>query len=107
MAVPEILSALSDDTRRRILVGLSEGERTVAAIKADLPISQPAVSQQLKILREAGLVTVRIDAQRRFYALSTEPLTEVALWMLGLAGFWNQPLDQLEGKIRESIEAAA
>ena len=106
MAVPDILDALSDPTRRRILVGLSEGERPVAQITADLPISQPAVSQQLKVLREAGLVTMRAEGQRRIYALNVEPLTEVGLWMLQLAGFWNQSLDKLETKIRESIDAA-
>ena len=106
MAVPDILDALADPTRRRILVTLQDGELPVAEIVSGMTISQPAVSQQLKILREAGLVRVRADAQRRLYSLNVEPLTEVGLWMLQLAGFWNQSLDKLEIKIRESIDAA-
>jgi DNA-binding transcriptional ArsR family regulator len=72
---------LGDPVRRRVLELLSEGERPsgaiVAAVQADFPISQPGVSQHLKVLRDAGFVTVRVDGNRRIYALQAAPLQEV------------------------------
>lgn len=78
-------AALADPTRRRVLELLAAGERTAgdlaAAIRAETGLSQPAVSQHLSVLREAGLVTVRVDGPRRLYATRAEALGVVAAWL--------------------------
>ena len=90
---------LGDPVRRRILELLADGELTSGAvgavIKAEFGISQPAVSQQLKVLRENGFTTVRPEGTRRLYAVSTEPLQEVDAWLERFRRFWNQHLDAL------------
>jgi DNA-binding transcriptional ArsR family regulator len=73
--------ALVDPNRRRILDMLREHPRLVGELVAALKMSQPLVSKHLKVLRDAGLVTVRQDAQRRWYELKTEPLAEVDAWL--------------------------
>ncbi|MDH4107206.1 MAG: metalloregulator ArsR/SmtB family transcription factor [Gammaproteobacteria bacterium] len=88
--------ALADPTRRRIIESLLDGERAVGEIAADFDISGPAVSQHLKVLREAGIVAVRRDAQRRIYSLEPAGLDEVGEWLNRLRGFWNERLDELE-----------
>jgi len=76
-----IYEALADPTRRRILDLLRERPRLVGELTDLLGISQPGVSKQLKVLREVGLVSVRQDAQRRWYELRPDPLTEVEDWL--------------------------
>ena len=87
---------LGDPVRRRILELLKEGERTSGAIteviRTEFALSQPAVSQHLRVLRENGLATVRAEGARRLYAVETVPLQEVDAW---LRGFWDQRLDAL------------
>jgi DNA-binding transcriptional ArsR family regulator len=94
---------LGDPVRRRILELLVEGERTsggiVEAVRSAFAISQPAVSQHLKVLRDAGFVTVRVDGNRRFYALRTAPLQEVDAWLERFRGFWEQRLDALATEV--------
>ena len=90
---------LGDPVRRRILELLADGElssgEVTAAVQAEFGISQPAVSQHLKVLRESGFASVRADGARRLYAVESEPLQEVDLWLDRFRGFWEQRLDSL------------
>lgn len=90
---------LGDPVRRRILELLADGEQTAgaitAAIRAEFGISQPAVSQHLRVLRENGFTTVRAEGTRRLYAVDAEPLQEVDVWLERFRQFWNQRLDAL------------
>jgi DNA-binding transcriptional ArsR family regulator len=87
---------LAEPTRRHILDLLREREWSVGELVSRLTISQPGVSKHLRVLREAGLVEVRTDAQRRWYGLRAEPLTEVDAWLEPYRRFWAQRLDALE-----------
>ena len=87
---------LADPSRRRILDLLREEERPVGELVELLAASQPAVSKHLRVLREAGLVEVRIDAQRRLYRVRPEPLRDVALWLEPYRLLWESRLDDLE-----------
>ncbi len=87
---------LADPTRRRILDLLRERERPVGELVELLGLSQPGVSKHLRVLREAGLVEVRHDAQRRWYALRAEPLAEIDAWLSPYRRFWTGRLDALE-----------
>jgi len=90
---------LGDPVRRRILELLSHGERPAGAvtdaIRAEFGISQPAVSQHLRVLREAGFATVRAEGTRRLYAVDSTPLQAVDVWLEPFRPFWNQRLDAL------------
>lgn len=90
---------LGDPVRRRILELLGSGERAAGAvcseIQAEFRISQPAVSQHLKVLRDNGFATVRPDGARRLYAVRPEPLREVDAWLDGFRRFWTPHLDAL------------
>lgn len=79
---------LADPTRRRILNLLLESDRTVGELTGRLDMSQPAVSKHLRVLREAGLVSVRSDAQRRVYSLRPEPLVEIDAWLTPYRRLW-------------------
>jgi DNA-binding transcriptional ArsR family regulator len=87
---------LAEPTRRRILDLLRERELPVGEVVEHLSLSQPGVSKHLRVLREAGLVTVRQDAQRRFYGLRAEPLVEMDAWLAPYRRFWTDRLDALE-----------
>jgi DNA-binding transcriptional ArsR family regulator len=87
---------LAEPTRRRILDLLRDGERPVGELVDRLSVSQPGVSKHLRVLREAGLVDVRVDAQRRLYRLRPEPLTEIDLWLAPYRRAWADRLDHLE-----------
>ena len=90
---------LGDPVRRRILELLADGERPSGAIasviQAEFGISQPAVSQHLRVLRETGFATVRAEGARRLYAVDAVPLQEVEMWLHPFRRFWNQHLDAL------------
>jgi DNA-binding transcriptional ArsR family regulator len=90
---------LGDPVRRRILELLADGEQpagTIAAtIRAEFGITQPAVSQHLRVLRESGFTTVRPDGARRLYAVAPARLQEVDAWLERFRGFWTQRLDAL------------
>jgi DNA-binding transcriptional ArsR family regulator len=94
---------LGDPVRRRILELLAERERAsgevVGIVGREFGISQPAVSQHLKILRESGFATVRAEAQRRIYAVDPAPLREVDAWLGRFRVFWETKLDALETEI--------
>jgi DNA-binding transcriptional ArsR family regulator len=87
---------LAEPNRRRILDLLIGGERPVGDLVDDLAISQPAVSKHLRILREAGLVAVRSDAQRRLYRVNPDPLQAVDAWLEPYRLQWGARLDALE-----------
>lgn len=87
---------LAEESRRRILDALVEGERPVGDLVDLLSLSQPAVSKHLKILREAGLVESRTDAQRRIYRVRPEPLREVDDWLVPYRRRWASHLNALE-----------
>lgn len=87
---------LAEPRRREILDLLRDGERRVGDLGEQLTLAQPAVSKHLKVLREAGLVAVRHDAQRRWYRLRSEPLREIDAWLAPYRRFWSDHLDALE-----------
>jgi DNA-binding transcriptional ArsR family regulator len=95
---------LAEPTRRRILDLLREHERPVGELVEHLALSQPGVSKHLRVLREAGLVEVRHDAQRRFYGLRAEPLVEVDEWLEPYRRFWAGRLDALERHLDEQAK---
>ena len=88
--------ALADPTRRRIIESLVDGESAFGDLADQFNMSRPAVSQHLKVLREAGLVHVRKDAQRRIYRLNAEGLDELEAWLDSVRRFWGARLDDLE-----------
>src|SRR3954453_11948841 len=90
---------LAEPTRRRILDLLREDERSVNEIVDRLPLSQPGVSRHLRVLRDAGLVNVRQDAQRRLYAVNSAPLAEIDAWLEPYRALWSDRLDALEGHL--------
>ena len=98
-------AALSDPTRLQIVELLGSGERTAGAIGAHFPVSAPAISQHLKTLREAGLVRVRVDGQRRIYSLDPAGFAEMESWFAKMRGFWNQRLDSLERALSQGEKA--
>jgi DNA-binding transcriptional ArsR family regulator len=89
-------AVVSEPTRRRILDLLRERARPVGELVKELGLSQPGVSKHLRVLRDAGLVKVRRDAQRRWYELRTEPLQELDAWLEPYRAFWSGRLDDLE-----------
>ncbi len=93
------LQALSDPSRMAILSMLADGERPAGDFVEALPIAQPTVSKHLSVLREAGLVTVRKDAQRRLYSLNPAPLRELDQWLARYRRFWTDRLDALEAHL--------
>jgi DNA-binding transcriptional ArsR family regulator len=95
----QTFEALSDPVRRRILELLNDGEQTSGAvtesIRAEFGISQPAVSQHLRVLRDTGLTVVRVDGARRIYTVNRDGLAEVDAWLDRFRASWQQPLDAL------------
>ena len=94
-----VLRALADDSRRTMLETLAEGPATVGELAALLPIARPGASRHLRVLREAGLVEVRQEAQRRVYALRPQPLAEINDWLSRNLTLWEQRLDALHTEI--------
>jgi DNA-binding transcriptional ArsR family regulator len=94
-----VLHAISDSSRRTILEVLGQGEATAGELAELLPIARPGVSRHLRVLREAGLVQVRQDAQRRVYSLRPEPLAEVDEWLARYRSLWEQRLNALHTEI--------
>ena len=94
-----MFEVLAAPHRRRILDLLREGEQAVGDLVAAVGISQPGVSKHLRVLREAGLVEVRTDAQRRLYRLRPEPLREIDDWLAPYRAAWADRLDTLEAHL--------
>ncbi len=91
-----VFDMLAEPTRRRLLDMLLERPRLVGELTQRLGLTQPGTSKHLRVLREAGLVQVRRDAQRRWYELRLEPLTEVDTWLEPYRRLWAERLDALE-----------
>lgn len=94
---------LGDPVRRRILELLADGEHASGAIvdviQSEFGISQPAVSQHLRVLRESGFTAVRIDGTRRLYSIEPAPFQEVDGWLGRFRGFWQHKLDALATEV--------
>jgi DNA-binding transcriptional ArsR family regulator len=102
--VSTAFEVLAEPNRRQILDLLREGERPVGELVGGLAVSQPAVSKHLRVLREAGLVEARVEAQRRLYRLRPALLREVDEWLAPYRVLWNQSLDRLEEHLDEMGE---
>ncbi len=94
-----VLQALSDGSRRTVLEALRDGPASVNELAALLPIARPGVSRHLRVLREAGLVDVQSEAQRRIYSLRPEPLAELDDWLGRYRALWEQRLDALHTEV--------
>ncbi|GGP50735.1 ArsR/SmtB family transcription factor [Saccharothrix coeruleofusca] len=97
-------AVLADPSRRQILDVLRGGERPVNDLVDGLNLAQPTVSKHLKVLREAGLVEVRRDAQRRWYRLRLEPLAEIDAWLAPYRELWDSSFDALERHLDEMAD---
>ncbi len=89
-------TVVAEPNRRAILKLLLQSERSVGQLEQALELSQPSVSKHLKVLREAGLVDCRIDAQQRFYRLTPAPLRELDDWLIPFRKLWTKHVDALE-----------
>ena len=94
-----VLQALADESRRTMLETLAGGPATAGELAALLPIARPGASRHLRVLREAGLVQARQEAQRRVYSLRPEPLAEVDEWLSRYRALWEQRLDALHTEV--------
>jgi DNA-binding transcriptional ArsR family regulator len=94
--VESAFEVIAEPNRRAILGLLASSQRSVGEIEHQLAIPQPAVSKHLRVLREAGFVESRVDAQRRFYRLRPEPFREMDTWLAQFHRFWNAHVDALE-----------
>jgi DNA-binding transcriptional ArsR family regulator len=97
--VDQVLHALADGSRRTVLDALSRGEATAGELADLLPIARPGVSRHLRVLREAGLVEVRQEAQRRVYSLRPEPLAEVDDWLERYRVLWERRISALHTEV--------
>ena len=97
-------AVLAEPTRRRILDLLLERARSVGELVDLVGLSQPGVSKHLRVLRQAGLVGVRHDAQRRWYELRVEPLAEIDAWLQPYRQLWSSRLDALERHLSAEAE---
>jgi DNA-binding transcriptional ArsR family regulator len=93
------LRALADESRLTLVEALARGPVTAGELAALLPIARPGVSRHLRVLREAGLVEVRQEAQRRLYSLRPEPLAEIDDWLGRYRALWERRLDALHTEI--------
>jgi DNA-binding transcriptional ArsR family regulator len=98
----QALSVLADPTRRRIVEMLAHGAMSSGDIAGHFDVTAPAISQHLKVLREAKLVRVRAEAQKRFYELDPTGVNELTEWISRIRGFWSRKLDALEEELRKS-----
>ena len=94
--MPSTFAALADPHRREMVALMLERPRAVGELVDRLGLSQPGTSKHLRVLREAGLVRVRRDAQRRLYALEPAPFAELDAWLAPYRRLWNERLDALE-----------
>jgi DNA-binding transcriptional ArsR family regulator len=97
----QALNALADPTRQRIVEMLATGAMSSGDIARRFDVTAPAISQHLKTLREARLVRVRAQAQKRFYELDPQGVGELSNWINRIRGFWSQKLDALEQELRK------
>jgi DNA-binding transcriptional ArsR family regulator len=103
MAYDTALAALADPTRRQVFERLKSGPRSVGAIASGMTVSRPAVSQHLKVLKDAGLVDERSEGARRIYSLKREGLEELRQW---LDSFWSDALQAFKLEAEKSHKAS-
>jgi len=101
------LLALADPTRRRIVELLAENERTAGQLVDEFDVSGSAISQHLKVLREAGLIKVHAVGQSRIQALNPEGFGDIEQWLEKTRAIWSRRLDALERELRAEDEANA
>jgi DNA-binding transcriptional ArsR family regulator len=101
------LAAIADPTRRRIVELLARRDHSAGELVAEFDMSAPAISQHLKILREAGLVTSRAEGQSRIQILNPNGLDELDAWLERTRSFWSSRLDALERELRAEDKASA
>jgi DNA-binding transcriptional ArsR family regulator len=101
----EALAALADPVRRELVALLAHGELAAGELADRFPVSRPAVSRHLRVLREAGLVTARSDGRRRLYALDPRPLRELDDWLEPYRDLWARRLDALDTEIARGRRA--
>ncbi|WP_369230036.1 ArsR/SmtB family transcription factor [Streptomyces sp. R21] len=106
MSDAPLWTALADPHRRAIVALLLEGPRPVGEIAEACGLSQPGTSKHLRVLRDAGLVRVRQDAQRRVYALDPAPIAELDAWLAPYRTLWNTGLDALGRRLYEAPDNA-
>jgi len=99
MAYERVLQCLSDPTRRRVFERLRSGPKAVGAIAHGLPVSRPAVSQHLKVLKDAGLVNDRAEGARRVYYIDPDGLGELRRW---LDQFWEMALQSFKDEVEQA-----
>lgn len=97
----DAFAAIADPTRRQIVTALAAGEQSFGELADRFAMSRPAVSQHLKVLREAQIVTSRPDAQRRVYSLNEDGLDEIEQWIATVRQFWTESFDNLERLLLE------
>jgi DNA-binding transcriptional ArsR family regulator len=103
----QALGALADPTRRELLALLAGGERAAGDLAGRFPVSRPAISRHLRVLREAGLVRSRTHGRQRLYALDPRPLRELDDWLEPYRDLWAQRLDALDTEIARGRRARA
>jgi len=96
MPATSVLEVLAEPSRRRILDLFRDGERPVGDLVGRMDLSQPAVSKHLRVLKDAGLVEVRSNAQQRLYRIRPDPLAELDAWLEPYRKLWSESLDRLE-----------
>ena len=101
----EALPALADPIRRQIVALLASGERAAGELADGFPVSRPAVSRHLRVLRQAGLVRARTEGKRRLYTLDPAPLRELDHWLEPYRDLWAQRLDALDTEIARGRRA--
>jgi len=101
VSVSAVMEALAEPNRRRIVELLQDGERSVGELVGGTGLAQPAVSKHLRVLKDAGLVEVRREAQRRLYRIRPQPLAELDAWLEPYRKLWNERLDLLERHLKE------
>jgi DNA-binding transcriptional ArsR family regulator len=101
----DALAALADPVRRELVGLLARGEVAAGELADRFPVSRPAISRHLRVLREAGLVTVRAEGKRRLYALDPRPLRELDDWLEPYRDLWAQRLDALDTEIARGRRA--
>lgn len=94
-----VFTAVADPTRRRILDSLRAGPRCVGDVVLEQSVAQPSVSKHLKVLRDAGLVRVRVEGRHRWYELAPDPLADLDGWLAPYREIWSDRLDALEAHL--------
>ncbi len=101
MSVSTIFEVLAEPNRRRIVELLRDGQLAVGEIVDALGMSQPAVSKHLRVLKDAGVVGVQPDGQRRLYYLRPEPMRELDVWLQPYRALWEERFDRLDQLLKE------